>query len=59
MSIDGLLKDFKCNGANLSPDVKKRLQSLGPGSKFYIENIKVMVPDGTVRKLSTVTIKII
>ena len=56
--VKGSLKEFKCNGANLSPEAKAVLQSLAPGGKCYFENIKVKAPDGTIRTLSTVSLKI-
>jgi gliding motility-associated protein GldM len=56
--VKGSLKEFKCVGANLSPEAKAVLQSLAPGGKAYFENIKVKAPDGTVRTLSTVSLKV-
>jgi gliding motility-associated protein GldM len=54
----GLLKEIKCNGPNISAEAKAFLQSLGPGGKCYFENIKVKAPDGTIRLLPTVTLKV-
>lgn len=56
--VKGSLKEFKCSGPNLSPEAKAVLQSLAPGGKCYFENIKVKAPDGTVRTLSTVSLKV-
>ncbi len=57
-SVKGSLKEFTCNGANLSADAKAVLQGLGPGGKAYFEDIKVKAPDGTIRKLPTASIKV-
>jgi len=57
-SVKGTLKEFQCNGANLSPEAKGVLQSLGPGGKAYFENIKVKAPDGTIRTLPTASLKV-
>lgn len=56
--VKGSLKEFKCVGPNLSPEAKAVLQSLAPGGKCYFENIKVKAPDGSVRTLSTVSLKV-
>ncbi len=56
--VKGSLKEFKCIGANLSPEAKSVLQSLAPGGKCYFEDIKVKAPDGTIRTLSTVSLKV-
>lgn len=56
--VKGSLKEFNCSGANLSAEAKAVLQALAPGGKCYFENIKVKAPDGSVRTLSTVSLKI-
>jgi gliding motility-associated protein GldM len=57
-TVKGKYIDIPCNGANLSPEAKAILQSLGQGAKCYFENIKVKAPDGTIRTLPTVTLKV-
>ncbi len=56
--VKGSLKEFQCNGPNLSPEAKSVLQALAPGGKCYFENIKVKAPDGSIRTLSTVSLKV-
>lgn len=56
--VKGSLKEFQCSGPNLSAEAKAVLQSLAPGGKCYFENIKVKAPDGSIRTLSTVSLKV-
>lgn len=56
--VKGSLKEFVCQGANLSSEAKSVLQALAPGAKCYFENIQVKAPDGTTRKLSTLSVKV-
>jgi gliding motility-associated protein GldM len=42
----------------LTPEMKSQLQSLKSGSKVYFENVTVKAPDGTLRKIPGVTLKI-
>lgn len=57
-NVKGNLKEFTCNGPNLSPEAKAVLSSLGVGGKAYFEDIKVKAPDGTVRKIATASLKV-
>ncbi|HWY10806.1 MAG TPA: gliding motility protein GldM [Bacteroidia bacterium] len=57
-NVKGNLKEFTCNGPNLSPEAKAVLQSLGVGGKAYFEDIKVKAPDGTIRKIATASLKV-
>lgn len=57
-NVKGSLKEFTCQGANLSPEARTVLQSLNSGGKAYFENIKVKAPDGTVRTLTTASLKV-
>jgi len=42
-------------GSKFSPDIKKLLQNIEVGQKFYIENIIVKDPDGTTRHVNAQT----
>ena len=57
-NVKGILKEFNNVGANLSGEAKQVLQGLNTGGKAFIENIKVKAPDGTIRTLPTVSIKV-
>lgn len=57
-NVKGNLKEFTCNGPNLSPEAKQVLQSLGIGGKAYFEDIKVKAPDGSIRKIATASLKV-
>jgi gliding motility-associated protein GldM len=57
-NVKGTLKEFTCNGPNLSPEAKQVLQTLGVGGKAYFEDIKVKAPDGSIRKIATASLKV-
>lgn len=57
-NVKGSLKEFTCQGAGLSPEARAVLQSLNSGGKAYFENIKVKAPDGTIRTLTTASLKV-
>ena len=57
-NVKGNIKEFTCNGANLSPEAKSVLQSLNAGGKAFFENVKVKAPDGTIRTLATASLKV-
>ena len=43
----------------MSSDAKKIINELKPGQKVYIEKIKAKGPDGTIRDLGTISLKLI
>lgn len=57
-NVKGNIKEFTCNGPNLSAEAKSVLQALGPGGKAFFENVKVKAPDGTIRTLPTASLKV-
>jgi gliding motility-associated protein GldM len=57
-SVKGNLKEFTCNGPNLSSEARDVLQKLGTGGKAYFEEIKVKAPDGSIRKITTASLKV-
>lgn len=56
--VKGALKSEPCQGNNLSASAKQILSSAGVGSKIFIENVKAKGPDGTIRSIPGVTIKV-
>lgn len=56
--VKGALKEFTCNGNSLSSEAKGVIQGLSAGSKLYFENIKASGPDGSLRTLPNVSIKV-
>jgi gliding motility-associated protein GldM len=56
--VKGALKSEPCQGNNLSGSAKQILSSAGVGSKIFIENVKAKGPDGTIRSIPGVTIKV-
>lgn len=57
-NVKGIIKEFNCSGPNLSGEAKSILQGLNTGGKAFFENIKVKAPDGTIRTLPTVSLKV-
>jgi gliding motility-associated protein GldM len=53
----GDLKTISCPGGNLSPAMGL-LQSLKSNQKVYIENVKARMPDGTVRSIPGLNLKV-
>ncbi len=53
----GLLSTKSANGAILTADQKKMLSGAKGGQRFSFENMRVKMPDGTVRKVPGVTLK--
>lgn len=58
MSVNGVFGEKKANGAALSPEMKSMLAGAKVGSKVYFEQITVQGPDGTLRKIPGVNIKV-
>jgi gliding motility-associated protein GldM len=59
MTISGAEATAKSNGNMISGEQRTYLQKIKQGSKLYIENVKVRGPDGTVRTIPGVTLKVI
>lgn len=57
-NVKGMIKEYTCAGPNLNSEAKAILQSLNSGGKAFFENIKVKAPDGTIRTLPTVSLKV-
>jgi hypothetical protein len=58
-TIRGNVVEEPCRGPALSPNAKKIRSELKSGQKIYFEKIKARGPDGTLRDLGTVALKVI
>ena len=58
-TIKGNVVEIPCKGPALSSDAKKVRAALKSGQKLYIEKIKAKGPDGLVRDLGTISLKLI
>jgi len=56
--VKGNLKSEPCAGNNLSSAAKTILGSCSVGSKIFFDNVKAKGPDGTIRSIPGVTIKV-
>lgn len=58
MLNNGTIIEFKCNGNNLSDDVKNAIAKLKAGNKIFIEDIKAIDPSNHEVSLQNVTIRL-
>jgi gliding motility-associated protein GldM len=58
MNINGVFVDKKSSGPGISADMKSMLQGVKPGNKVFFEQVTVQGPDGTLRKIPGVNIKV-
>ncbi len=56
--VKGVLKSEVCSGNSLSSAARQILATAGVGSKIFIENVKAKGPDGSIRNIPGVTIKV-
>lgn len=56
--VKGALKSVACSGNNLNSEAKTILNSAGVGSKIFFENVKAKGPDGSIRNIPGVTLKV-
>lgn len=56
--VKGALKSVVCQGNSLNSEARSILQSAGVGSKIFFENVKAKGPDGSVRNIPGVTLKV-
>lgn len=56
--VKGALKSVPCPGNGLSAEARSILSSAGVGSKIFFENVKAKGPDGTIRNIPGVTLKV-
>jgi hypothetical protein len=58
MSLKGDLRTVSSKSQMLSGEMKTLLTKATKGTKIYFENIKAKMPDGTVRKLGSISFKV-
>ncbi len=58
MSINGVFVEKKANGPGITPEMKTMLGGAKPGNKVFFEQVTVKGPDGTLRKIPGVNIKV-
>lgn len=56
--VKGQLKSIACSGNSLNSEARGIIGSAGVGSKLFVENVKAKGPDGTIRNIPGVTIKV-
>jgi gliding motility-associated protein GldM len=56
--IQGFVRETKVKGAMFNQEVRNLINNLQKGSPVYIQDIKAVGPDGTVRNLSTINFKL-
>jgi gliding motility-associated protein GldM len=57
--VQGFVKEVPVKGNLFNQDVRNLLNNLSKGSPVYIQDIKAVGPDGSVRTLSTINFKLI
>jgi len=55
----GVVQEFKVNGNRLNSKCKALINKAKRNQKFFIEKVKVKMPDGTTRQLAPIIIKTI
>lgn len=58
MNVNGVFVEKKGNGPAITPEMKSLLTGAKPGNKVFFEQITVKGPDGTLRKIPGVNIKV-
>jgi gliding motility-associated protein GldM len=58
MSVNGVFVEKKANGPGITPEMKSLFAGARPGNKVFFEQITVQGPDGSLRKIPGVNIKI-
>lgn len=58
MSINGVFVEKKSTGPGITPEMKTMLAGAKPGNKVFFEQVTVKGPDGTMRKIPGVNIKV-
>ncbi|MBK6834284.1 MAG: gliding motility protein GldM [Bacteroidetes bacterium] len=57
-SVKGKYQEESCSGPNLSSGAKTMISNLSSGSKLFLDEIKASGPDGSVRNIPPVSIKV-
>jgi len=56
---NGLTRDIKVDGPRFNSTIKGIINQMKPGSRVTFDNIKVKMPDGEIRRLSPVVLKLV
>jgi hypothetical protein len=56
--VQGFVQERKVRGNLFTPEVKSLINNLSKGNPVYIQDIKAVGPDGSVRTLSTINFKL-
>jgi len=56
--VQGFVREVKVKGNQFNQDVRTLLTNLSKGSPVYIQDIRAVGPDGSVRSLSTINFKL-
>jgi len=59
VSVGGTYAEKSTKGNTVSAEQKELLSKVKPGSKVYIDNIKVRKPDGTVTGIGSLSLKVV
>ncbi|MBX2979852.1 MAG: gliding motility protein GldM [Flavobacteriales bacterium] len=57
-TIGGEVKDRNIKGNKMTPEAREMLQRVKNGQRIWIENVKAKGPDGTIRTLGTLALKV-
>lgn len=58
INVNGVFVEKKGNGPAITPEMKSLLAGVRPGNKVFFEQVTVKGPDGTLRKIPGVNIKV-
>ncbi len=58
ISANGNLTEVQSKSNLLTSDMKRKIGEMVAGNKLYFENIKAKLPDGSIRTLSSINLKI-
>lgn len=56
--VKGALKSVMCQGNSVNSEARSILSAAGVGSKIFFENVKAKGPDGSIRNIPGVTLKV-
>jgi gliding motility-associated protein GldM len=59
MNVKGDIVPIVCSGNMLTVDIINKISNATSGSRIYFEDIKALGPDGSIRSLSPINIKIL
>lgn len=57
-TMGGFTEEYKATGQQITAQQKGLIRQLKPGNKVYFEDVRCKAPDGTTRKLGSVSLKL-